>query len=815
MIRVRNIALAMLCLVIFLNGLFLLFTTESVWPNVLLLFVPTFAVLLVDVYKKFYINSIAAGAIGFSMCGVAIYGMMTSGPNQQLGIVSELTTYLLALLVFQRKSPRLYWQLGILSVLQIVVASVFSGTLQRGFAYLFYYTVILLFLSIVSIYRDQLLADGALDPWHNLKSEHSLWFSFRKKKNIQPFVRVRQFDKQVRKVSIAGTVFGILILTAFSVTSGMGLFGAMPNRNRFIESEYIRLNAQVGVSSRIPNLETNLDPTEDSTEVLRLKFVHPRTKKIVRLTGDVYIPRVCLEVLGENSTSWDPFELGSGRIQLLGRHPVADGKNVLEQHIQMLPDEEPAVFGVRPWSAGRSSSELFIDQGTGSISRSRTSSFVKKSMFRYQLETFGVYNNEIAPCYPFRNFQTGNFSVRLSNDIKKDNIDRLDWLRDVNLDRYPTLVKEAKKIAAKYGNKSTDRIKLVRAMESFLGDNPDFTYTTNLSTIPRDRSLDPVEDFVKNFKRGHCQLYASALAIMLRSVKVPCRVVVGYRTNKYSETGAYYSVERRHAHSWVEVYLPGQVCPRDYIEKGFATEKSGGWLRADATPGFLEAGFDDESEEDLLSLAQSLLDDYSEAFESDEGDTRSFWQRIKNYGRFLDISNWAVAATKTGQRIGLQGQVGLGLCVVLALFWWRTIAKREDEHRKKMVTGKKTASPIRRFFGSIGLVSSYETHTHWANHLIQKFDQAMTKAGFQPRKSHQTISEYLRSVQPKNDLGPANQALFSHLNQLSLLIYQLRYGGAKKGDLAVREAKHMLKETSELVEEVKKEKKQNRQVAIS
>ncbi len=51
-----------------------------------------------------------------------------------------------------------------------------------------------------------------------------------------------------------------------------------------------------------------------------------------------------------------------------------------------------------------------------------------------------------------------------------------------------------------------------------LANSGEFSYTLDLS-MNRDRLLDPIEDFVVNQKRGHCQFFASALAVMLRSME--------------------------------------------------------------------------------------------------------------------------------------------------------------------------------------------------------------------------------------------------------------------------------------------------------
>src|SRR5262249_31899746 len=58
-----------------------------------------------------------------------------------------------------------------------------------------------------------------------------------------------------------------------------------------------------------------------------------------------------------------------------------------------------------------------------------------------------------------------------------------------------------------------------------------------------------------NLKQGHCVRYAAALALMLRSLGIPARVVKGYRGGEVQEDGVYF-VRQSQAHSWVEALVP-------------------------------------------------------------------------------------------------------------------------------------------------------------------------------------------------------------------------------------------------------------------
>ncbi|WP_306599662.1 DUF3488 and transglutaminase-like domain-containing protein [Geothrix sp. 21YS21S-2] len=80
-----------------------------------------------------------------------------------------------------------------------------------------------------------------------------------------------------------------------------------------------------------------------------------------------------------------------------------------------------------------------------------------------------------------------------------------------------------------------------------------FRYTLD---NPSGGAANPLADFLERTRAGHCEYFASALAVMLRRRGVPARVVNGYRLGTWIGGGGYYLVTRNEAHSWVEYYDP-------------------------------------------------------------------------------------------------------------------------------------------------------------------------------------------------------------------------------------------------------------------
>jgi len=89
-------------------------------------------------------------------------------------------------------------------------------------------------------------------------------------------------------------------------------------------------------------------------------------------------------------------------------------------------------------------------------------------------------------------------------------------------------------------------------LESYLRRN--FGYTLNLAGKP---GADPLPQFLFVTKAGHCEYFASAMAVMLRTLGIPSREVNGFLPGEFNDVAGDYIVRGSDAHSWVEAYFPG------------------------------------------------------------------------------------------------------------------------------------------------------------------------------------------------------------------------------------------------------------------
>lgn len=144
-----------------------------------------------------------------------------------------------------------------------------------------------------------------------------------------------------------------------------------------------------------------------------------------------------------------------------------------------------------------------------------------------------------------------------------------------------------------------------------------YRYTLDL----REGGAHPLAAFLFRYRAGHCEYFASALAVMGRMLGIPTRVVNGFAGGEYNPVSGEYVLRGRDAHSWVEAYFPAPEATADASTAGGAAGEAGGvWVRFDATPS------------SAIASGWSRLSEYTDALSS-------FWQEwVINYDIFHQLS---------------------------------------------------------------------------------------------------------------------------------------------------------------------------------
>lgn len=120
------------------------------------------------------------------------------------------------------------------------------------------------------------------------------------------------------------------------------------------------------------------------------------------------------------------------------------------------------------------------------------------------------------------------------------------------------------------------REKIITTLAHYLRDN--FTYQVQGTDLSKDR--EPITGFLFTTKAGHCELFAAGLAAMARSIDLRARVITGYRISEYNRFGGYYVARPIHAHAWTEIQIkPGiwkdfDATPPELVAREHATNRS-------------------------------------------------------------------------------------------------------------------------------------------------------------------------------------------------------------------------------------------------
>lgn len=129
-----------------------------------------------------------------------------------------------------------------------------------------------------------------------------------------------------------------------------------------------------------------------------------------------------------------------------------------------------------------------------------------------------------------------------------------------------TILPELESKALELCQSASDAKAKAAAISSYFRRN----YEYSLSSVERPRRVDPLTHFLRTEHPAHCEFFASATALMLRSVGVPTRYVTGYVVNEPSdEETELWLARNKDAHAWVEAY----------------DDNDGKWFPVESTPG--------------------------------------------------------------------------------------------------------------------------------------------------------------------------------------------------------------------------------------
>lgn len=114
---------------------------------------------------------------------------------------------------------------------------------------------------------------------------------------------------------------------------------------------------------------------------------------------------------------------------------------------------------------------------------------------------------------------------------------------------HPDIVKLASDMTGSASTKSQIADQILKRLKNNYGYSLDLVHETDHTGL---------YEFLFIRKKGHCEYFASAMVILLRLNGIPARMVNGFSGGEWNEMGDYLIVRQKHAHSWVEAYMPGK-----------------------------------------------------------------------------------------------------------------------------------------------------------------------------------------------------------------------------------------------------------------
>ncbi len=642
----------------------------------LAVFAAVTSVIFTDILGWFYLNRLIANLAALCALFFSLNDFLQPAMRTQLLAIANLLIYLQIVLFYQQKTPRLYWQLAVLSLLQVVVSAALNVGFEFGLVLILYAVVAFSTLAVLHVHREGLRVVELAARWRSQREEAEpadrssgeaagRWRRWlRREPMTRPLISSVRLGQQV----IAGGLLRQIAAIGFStLVFAFVLFFTAPRLDSSSRRGYqVRPTRLVGFSAEV-TLGEMTSILENSDTVMRVSFRDAASGRPYRVYGEPYFRGAVLTEYAyeDGFARWRQPEDGIG-VRLSRPSP---SRNLVRQDVTLQPVRETVLFAISPvYRCNQTPPDVRV--------RPRTEQLYYKSHFRerprqeyrYSVVTTGLLGGIQLDVTPLPGGVT----------------DLMDWdLIHFDAARFPQIKQIADEIVGREKATRIKRADIVRRLRDHFLRPGAYTYTLDLARVHRQRWRDPIEDFVGNHRSGHCEYFASALVMMLRSQGIPARIVVGFRGGEYNALGGYYQVMQRHAHAWVEAYLPPDEA-RSESPPEADVSPLGGWLRVDPTPGSdidrarqLQRGWIDVVD-DVLDYASTMWTDYILGLTA-KRQQESIYEPMANQTRpetWASVRQRLSEIRRHGQRWAARITPFLGAAVfsvlaVSALWYWR------------------------------------------------------------------------------------------------------------------------------------------------
>ena len=575
---------------------------SSLLLPVLIFFCTLVAFVFVDLTERFELKSFVA-AIAMTLATGAAIGQyayclfVNESEPGRLMAVAGLLVYPEAVLFLQRKNLRIFEQLAIFLLLEMIVAALVNTNILFG---LLLAPIMLLWVSalfLFSRYSTLVKIDPSIEVQHPRLAEilfKRMVKSVLGENKKQPLVTSTfnastdvQSSRTMRR-SLQSIPIGVGALVFASL-----FFYLVPRLGNNNYGGAMGVQSAIGLPERMTfgNVAKML---ENPAPVMRVTFQN-ESGSPVQLQTPPYLRASLFDYYGRSSNSMQgssrvskgewystysltPTKLG-GKRYAPGRSNAAreseqkelqrlrsHGRDALEVQFELRPEFKEVMFTVPPIFAPRQKQELDLsyDRQLMLLQPDSLNQEQGKAV-SYKVLSAGFQKGGQTAVTPTLEPSDGTIIRLLANfrDFRQADIFRQEILDKSNIDQ-------------------NSKIRIAREFERYLAFSGEFSYTLDLRA-PTDSDLDPVEDFMINQRAGHCQYFATAMVCLLRQSGIPSRLVIGYRPSEFNTLGNYFTVRQKDAHAWVEAYFTREQLANS-IYRDQLTDDEHYWVRFDPTP---------------------------------------------------------------------------------------------------------------------------------------------------------------------------------------------------------------------------------------
>jgi len=572
-------------------GLILASSLSRIFPAALSPLVAALTLFYVDHHRRKLLSTLTANLLGLAALAVALNNFSDSN-LERLTAGTDFLVFLTWIVLGMQKTPRQYWWLAALSVLQVTTAGVLTASVGFGTALFLMSLLMIWTLSVFSLYRTALwhnqqtatvAAAGAGEPRVRVPWRRRLLKFFRGFLGIAP----KSSSIAPQQQGLVGVIirhgldrdpgdiwtgwrfsFSVLGSWIISILVGLFVFAVFP---RIWVSGGIGLantasaggsgNSSTGFSDSV-----QLGQTGSLLQSNRLAFTfHVRSlperkpERVEALQKSLKVDEFQLRGLVfaaydrgrwiSTSPQFDTPDMNLPFPQMAAFHEITltaqqpQSRVVLAPHpIARITPPEGRTINLRSLA----NMLTWLGPGSATAPVGPMTVIVECPSLLLQPEAASPFWH-IDPRLPasVQQLRFTQLNEQASRFYRMGEISN----------RLPRLYELARRLSGPRTRLASEVDRLRKTLE-WLNSENGFRYTLDQPTVPFDK--DPVEYFLFESRAGHCEYFASAAVLLLQAMGIPARLVTGYSGCEWNPEKQHYEVLDRHAHAWGEAWIGGR-----------------------------------------------------------------------------------------------------------------------------------------------------------------------------------------------------------------------------------------------------------------